>query len=230
MTPRQLKKGWPYVNRYVNPPINNYLFPEIQNLPHYLAWVYSLIKETQEYAKIPINPRTWKAMEWSKHPELLVDFQTAWNAIQKRPQYGLGIVLQKRVMECVCTMTNPPEFQWMCTHPYEDPFTCIDLDNKHGDHRIWKIQQEIVDNLDTYTEWSPSGKGLHIWCKASFDARERGGRRWKDIEIYWAKRFMSLTFHPYRNVPVADCQTQLEQLMEYLDSLPYLRNSRNSDK
>src|SRR6516162_5257358 len=120
------------VNRYVKPPIDNCLFPEIQNLPHYLAWVYSLNKETQEYAKIPINPRTWKAMEWSKHPELLVDFQTTWNAIQKRPQYGLGIVLQKRLMEYVCTnaMTGQPEFEWRCTHPFEDPFTCIDFDNK----------------------------------------------------------------------------------------------------
>jgi hypothetical protein len=171
-------------------------------------------------------------MEWSKHPELLVDFQTTWNAIQKRPQYGLGIVLQKRLMEYVCTnaMTGQPEFEWRCTHPFEDPFTCIDFDNKHKDPRVWKVQQEILDNFHTYTEWSPSGNGLHIWCKGSFDATERGGRHWKDIEIYWAKHYMSLTFNPYHNVPVADYQTELEQLMEYLDSLSYLGKTRKKDK
>jgi len=42
---------------------------------------------------------------------------------------------------------------------------CIDIDNAITDGLIHPIAQEVVDTCNSYTEYSPSGKGLHIICK-----------------------------------------------------------------
>ncbi len=42
---------------------------------------------------------------------------------------------------------------------------CIDIDNAITDGEIHPIAQEIIDSCNSYTEYSPSGNGLHILCK-----------------------------------------------------------------
>lgn len=74
----------------------------------------------------------------------------------------------------------------------EDPCTGVDLDHCRtirGHLEPWAA--EIVKRLNSYTEWSPSGDGLHILVKASSPAGS--GRRKQGIEIYNSGRYFTIT-------------------------------------
>ncbi len=42
---------------------------------------------------------------------------------------------------------------------------CIDIDNAITDGKLHPVAQEVIDSCNSYTEYSPSGNGLHILCK-----------------------------------------------------------------
>src|SRR5207244_3245975 len=54
-------------------------------------------------------------------------------------------------------------------------FAVVDLDHccdaLTGEVELWA--QDIIDGLSSFTEWSPSGTGVHIWVRASLPARGR---------------------------------------------------------
>jgi hypothetical protein len=67
----------------------------------------------------------------------------------------------------------------------------IDLDRAHtpgGAIEPWA--ERIVRALPTYWEWSPSGTGLHAWCRGSWPT---SGNRRGCIEVYAAHRFLTVT-------------------------------------
>ena len=66
-----------------------------------------------------------------------------------------------------------------------DPYTGIDLDDAEGDAVIYERQLKIFKEFSSYSELSPSGKGLHIIVKGKVES----GRRKSKIEIYSAKRY-----------------------------------------
>lgn len=85
-----------------------------------------------------------------------------------------------------------------------DPFTCIDLDVKdastHPDEPDkWTSADDfqrymsIVQTMDSYTERSKSGKGLHIWVRGNIG---KGFRR-DGVEIYSQERFIISTGDAY---------------------------------
>ncbi|MEE8392453.1 MAG: DNA primase, partial [Anaerolineae bacterium] len=64
----------------------------------------------------------------------------------------------------------------------DDGFTGIDLDHSVSDCGIlepWALQ--IVQELNSYAEWSPSGHGVHIIIEAELPPR---GRKRGDVEMY----------------------------------------------
>ena len=73
----------------------------------------------------------------------------------------------------------------------------IDLDNVvQEDGRLKGFASEIVDVMSSYTEYSPSHKGLHILCKLSVSMSEFGTRRRNDeigLEMYDSGRFFTVT-------------------------------------
>jgi hypothetical protein len=70
-----------------------------------------------------------------------------------------------------------------------DPFGVIDLDDTHGDEAAYERQVKIYKEFDTYSELSPSGKGVHIWVKGHVPH----GRKRAFVEVYSAERFMTMT-------------------------------------
>lgn len=77
-----------------------------------------------------------------------------------------------------------------------DPYVVVDLDGAvEPGVGIKPWAQEIVDALNSYTEVSPGGAGLHIWCRGAIP--RRGARVRRDdgalIEIYAAARYMTVT-------------------------------------
>lgn len=74
-----------------------------------------------------------------------------------------------------------------------DPYVGVDLDScidpKTGNVAPWAAK--IVEQLDSYTEISPSGTGIHIVAKGEIPAN---GKR-RHVEMYSAKRFFTMTGH-----------------------------------
>lgn len=72
------------------------------------------------------------------------------------------------------------------------PFVGVDLDDcrdpETGDLEPWA--RDIVDRLDSYTEVSPSGTGVHVWIAGDLPD---GGNRRGDVEMYDSDRFFTVT-------------------------------------
>lgn len=90
----------------------------------------------------------------------------------------------------------------------DDPFAFIDLDDTNGDQAALDRQVKIFNEFDSYSERSPSGRGLHIIVKGSIPS----GRRRSFIEIYSSRRFMTMTGDVYRHSPIADRNELLNSL------------------
>jgi putative DNA primase/helicase len=74
-----------------------------------------------------------------------------------------------------------------------DPYVGIDLDDcvdpETGQIELWALQ--IIEELDSYTEFSPSGKGVHIIVKGKIPSAVKRD----EIEMYDCKRFFTITGH-----------------------------------
>ncbi len=73
-----------------------------------------------------------------------------------------------------------------------DPYAVLDLDHCRnaatGVLADWAA--EIVREVDSYTEVSPSGEGLHIWTRAVLP---QGRRRVGPVEVYDSGRYLTVT-------------------------------------
>lgn len=125
--------------------------------------------------------------------------------------FEAAIALAEANVDTVTTWTNPQGVvitQTGFTVGYilneADPFSCIDLDVKDvTTHPLepdkWTTPNDferymsIVKHLDSYTERSKSGKGLHIWVRGNIG---KGFRR-DGVEIYSQERFIISTGDAY---------------------------------
>lgn len=104
----------------------------------------------------------------------------------------------------------------------QDPYSCIDLDVKDKDNEEnpekWSTQQDldrywrICKELDSYTELSRSGKGLHIWVRGKIGA----GKRRQGVEIYSRERFIICTGNIINNKQIEERQ---ELLTKFVDDI-----------
>ena len=86
----------------------------------------------------------------------------------------------------------------------------IDLDHvvntDTGEVQPWAL--EIVQRLNSYTEYSPSGTGLHIFVRGDIPSSGRKKTINKDtgeaVEIYKEKRYFTVTARPFLPVPIAE--------------------------
>ena len=95
----------------------------------------------------------------------------------------------------------------------------VDLDNHIGpegqseedEAEFRRLANEFVATLNSYTEWSQSGKGIHIICKGKLP---EGSRRKGCVEMYDANRFFAFTGKAIRNIPVQDRENEIKPLWE----------------
>ncbi len=93
----------------------------------------------------------------------------------------------------------------------DDVYTGIDLD-AGGDAAA---QLAIFNAMDSYSEISPSGKGLHIIVKGTVPS----GARKEKIEVYSSGRYFTMTGNVYpfnSEKSIRECQSELIQLWEQL--------------
>jgi len=82
------------------------------------------------------------------------------------------------------------------------PFAFIDLDGcrnpKTGEIESWALA--IIKRLNSYTELSPSGTGIHIYCKTQ--QPPAGGCRKGHVEVYTQSRWATVTGQHLEGTPI----------------------------
>lgn len=102
-----------------------------------------------------------------------------------------------------------------------DPFAGVDLDNcrnaQTGELEQWALI--IIGELDSYTEISPSGSGVHIIVQGTLP---QGLRRKGHIEMYDKARFFCMTGNhlPGTSTDVKPRQAELERLHARVFAIP----------
>src|SRR5699024_1637819 len=82
-----------------------------------------------------------------------------------------------------------------------DDYTAIDLDNCIVDGVVQDEAQSIVNSLNSYTEVSQSGEGLHIFVKGKKPGT-RSKNSDKDFEMYDKERFIIMTGNHLEGTPI----------------------------
>lgn len=157
---------------------------ELRKYRQFVCWRYEDLNSVKP-TKIPYCPHSGKAANVT-NPETWSGFEDAKNAYEIGGYNGIGFVLTEN-----------------------DPFTFIDLDYTEDANEVSR-QMNIFEKFDSYSERSPSGKGLHIIINGKIES----GRRRSNIEVYSSQRYMTLTGDIFLNKPIADRQKLLSILWE----------------
>jgi putative DNA primase/helicase len=110
-----------------------------------------------------------------------------------------------------------------------DPFIGIDLDGcrdpQTGHLAPWAL--DIVQRLDSYTEASPSGTGVHILTKGKLPA---GGGKEGQVEMYEAGRFFTMTGEHIAGTPTI-CEERSAAITDlYRQYFPHKLNGNGFHK
>lgn len=116
----------------------------------------------------------------------------------------------------------------------------IDLDNVVlEDGSLKPFASEIVNLMNSYTEYSPSGKGLHILCKLSESLSTFGSRRRNDeigLEIYDSGRFFTVTgnvfgnaFPPLSGGEAKAIENRTQETRKIYDKYLHVEENKNSN-
>src|SRR5215217_3449042 len=149
---------------------------DIRALRQWLVW--RLEERDGKPTKIPYSPATGLKAS-STTPENWASYQEAVRACKEHGYDGIGFVFSK-----------------------DDQFCGVDLDGcldpKTGELEGWARQ--IVEELDSYTEISPSGSGVHILIRAALpEGHNRKGR----FEVYDRGRYFTISGKHLAGTPQA---------------------------
>ncbi len=142
-----------------------------KNIPESLKglnqWVCFKLEHNEKKGKsdkIPKDPKTGYNAK-SNDPATWSDYQTAVSAVSRYGFDGIGIQFANGIFG-------------------------VDLDNVVKDGKLTAEAQDIIKTLDSYTEYSPSGTGIHILCKGTIPPKDR---RKGNVEMYSEGRFFTVT-------------------------------------
>jgi primase-polymerase (primpol)-like protein len=139
---------------------------ELRERDQWLCWRYT-VREGKR-TKMPVNPHTGDLAS-STDPNTWASYEEVVAARDARDLDGVGFVLTP-----------------------DDPFCAIDLDDvrdaETGELEKWVLK--VVRALDSYTEVSPSGEGVHVFVRGELPP---GGRKRGRFECYDRSRFFTVT-------------------------------------
>jgi putative DNA primase/helicase len=159
---------------------------ELQPLPQWVVWKAELADG--KHKKVPYNPNYRSAKASVKIPKSWGSLPEALTALESGNYSGIGFML------------TPPLFFVDLDHSVDRTTGTI------SDPQV----QETVQTLNSYTEVSPSGTGLHVLSFGNLP----GKNIHTGIEIYGQDRFTTITTNHLDGTP-----TTIEQRQETLDAL-----------
>ena len=162
------------------------------------AWVFwEWVEREEGPTKVPFNPNTGEKAK-PTDPNTWGSFEQAELANSEHSGAGIGFMLD-----------------------LDSPFAGVDLDDCIDESgELYPEAQEIVDQFASYTEVSPSGKGVKVFIQGSKPGpRSRTRAAWGgDIELYDSSRFFTVTGKHLGGTPVKVCgrQRDFRELYESL--------------
>ena len=140
---------------------------ELKALPQWVAWKKEPDPDRDKPRKVPVNPRTGKNAATNR-PSSWGTYEQAIQRAEQDHLAGIGFVFTAK-----------------------DPYCGVDLDGCIDDRGNLKPWAEAYANeLQSYTETSQSGTGLHVIVKATLPG---GGRKAQSVEVYDRGRFFVWT-------------------------------------
>jgi hypothetical protein len=189
-------------------PISLAIPQELWACPQWVAWLNvvgegrpvrlpngrlsGVLKAQAKPHKLPVNARTG-ALAASTRPTTWSSADVAHGAVQRWPLTGIGFVFTD-----------------------SDPFTGIDIDNCRNPDtgQIAEWAWEIIRGLNTYTEVSPSGTGVHVILRGKLPvskgnqvAHENG-----KVEMFSRARYFTFTGIHVEGTPTEIFDRQIELL------------------
>ena len=102
-----------------------------------------------------------------------------------------------------------------------DGYSAVDIDHCVKNGKLSEMALDIINTMNSYTEYSPSGEGVRIIFKASpFDYDKEKyyiNNRKIRLEVYVSgctNKFVTLTGNVIRNVPVAERTAEIRSVLE----------------
>jgi hypothetical protein len=155
----------------------------MKELAQWINWRYE--ERDGKVTKVPVCPHTGELAAVDR-PETWTTYEEAVRAAREHSHDRVGFVFTE-----------------------EDPYAGIDLD-KCRNPEIGKIEDwatELIEQLNSYTELSPSGTGVHAIVKAELPP----GRRHKgQVEMYDSGRFFTVTGQHLPGTPKKIVERQVE--------------------
>jgi putative DNA primase/helicase len=151
---------------------------ELRALPQWVVWRFFWSEDKATWDKPPLNAHTGNLAN-PVNPRTWSTFEQAMTAYATGQFDGIGFVLCR-----------------------ENGLVGVDLDHcvsENGEGlRCEAWVEEIVQQLNTYAECSPSGTGLRLWAKGALPP---AGRRKDPMEIYNSRRYLTVTGARLQGVP-----------------------------
>lgn len=178
----------------------NKIPPELQRHNQFVCW--KMEQRKGQFTKIPYSAETGQPAK-SNDPATWRSYDRAIAAMQNGKGYnGIGFMLSE-----------------------SDLFVGVDLDHCIVNEKTEDWAKHIIDVLNSYSEISPSGDGIHIFVKARMPERHRCkkkplpkkfGSKQGEFEIYNRERYLTLTGKHIPGTPleVEDRQLQIEKIYE----------------
>ncbi len=178
---------------------------ELKKLPQWIVWKQEVRNGKSTKVPYQINGE----MAQSNNRRSWSTFQTAARAYLERGYDGIGFMFSR-----------------------QDTYIGIDIDDCVDDEVPNKFASEIIDLMDSYTEFSPSGKGIHIIVKGNLPSYVLGtGRKNTShgLEVYQHGRYFTFTGNRENDNEVFERTDELEELFDkYLGGEPDV-SSNGSD-
>jgi len=173
---------------------------ELKTLPNWVGFRVWWEDKENKHKKMPVDiwatvaakkedPTAWKDIPAeSNNPKTWCDFDTALAWLKDKKPHK--------------------KYKWHIGFAFDGKGICgIDLDKCIGeDGTVSDFAKEILQKVRSYTEISPSGKGLHIIAKCG-EPFAGAGMNKPEIEIYQSGRFFTVTGKRYdgSSEVTADC-------------------------
>jgi hypothetical protein len=175
----------------------------IRDLRQWLCWRPE--ERDGKLTKVPYSPFTGEKASGS-NPDTWASYEEAMSAHRAHDYHGIGFVFTP-----------------------EDDLCGVDLDAclNPGTGEIENWAQEVIEELDSYTEISPSGTGVHVLVRAELpEGRNRKGH----FEAYDRGRYFTVTGRHLEGTPrsIESRQEQLERVVRRVFGEPESTNGHKA--
>jgi putative DNA primase/helicase len=114
----------------------------------------------------------------------------------------------------------------------DDKFAGVDIDGcVTPGGNLFDYAEEIVADIDSYTEYSPSGTGIRILAATNWkpDPAGRTGAKSNGSEIYYSKRYLTITGKHLPGTPL-EIKDRTKELKDLYDKLSGAKNQEDEEK